>query len=108
MDVEHVQLVISHQVDVAFDIANTEEMTGYIQHGASPRKSGIVSNRPGGHCPWNGLQRRTFDRRRQKLTNRLDAPEQACRFVSHKSDEVGCHGKLVALVTQRGITSCRG
>src|SRR6266508_5872370 len=96
MEVEYVQLVVCHQINIALDICNTEEMPGYIQHGASPGKPGIVSNRPSGHRPWARLQSGIFNCCRQYLPNRLDAPKQACWFVSHESHQIGCYSKLIS------------
>ncbi len=104
MEVEYVQLVIGHQVDVAFDICNAEEVAGHIQHGASPGKPGIVSHCPSSHLPWDGLQRSIFNNRRQHLPNGLDAPKQAGWFIGYDSDQVGRHHQLVSLIAQRWVT----
>jgi hypothetical protein len=80
MEVQDVELVERHDIDVLLDLPHGQEMACDVEHSAAPAKARLVHDSQRWHGPDAARHAHVrFDLDRQKLPDRLDAMEEAGR-----------------------------
>src|SRR4029077_822378 len=89
VQVEVVDLVAGHLVDVALDLRDGEEVPRDVEHGAPVGQARVVDDRAALDAPRPGRDGRAHDGRGQEFEQGLHAGEQACRLVGLDQDSGG-------------------
>ncbi len=105
MQLERVEFVLRHQIEIILDLFFVEEVAGDVQQQAAPAKSRPVFDTYGRYRPRHRPLRLGWaeDLRRQKLKQGLRAVEQARPVDGGNRHAVGRHVQRVALGAEGGV-----
>ena len=98
VEMELVELVQGHHIQVFLHLVNIEEMAAHIQMAASPLETRVV----GDFDSWNGYCHRVFCARigRRQLEQRLETVEQARFCIGGNQNDFFIYRELVAFVAK--------